>query len=35
MAILTQPGSEKYSEEEVEADVDRAVQEVRHGRRKE
>ncbi len=34
MAILSEPGSEKYSDEEVEADALRAVQEVRHGRRK-
>ena len=35
-ALLTemQKGNEKYSEEEVEADVQRAVDEVRHGKKK-
>ncbi len=34
MAILNQPGSQKYTEQEVEADVHHAVQQTRHGRRK-
>ena len=30
----TQQGGDKFSEEEVEADVQKAIDEVRHGRRK-
>ena len=32
MVLLDKPGSEQFSEEEVEADVQKAVEEVRHGR---
>jgi len=31
MALLDKPGSEQFSEEEVEADVQKAIEEVRHG----
>ncbi len=30
-ALLDKPGSEQFSEEEVEADVQKAAEEVRHG----
>jgi len=31
LALLNEPGGEQFGEEEVEADVQKAVEEVRHG----